>query len=452
MALGLGKIRAQPHRWWIIALSAAAMMLAFMDRAILPLFVEQIKADLHITDVQFSLLTGLAFTLMYSLCGLPIGMLIDRASRPKIIAAGMLVWSLATSLTGFGRSFTHVFLARVAVGMGESTVSPGSQSMAADMFMGNKLARAMSAVSLGTVIGNGSALIVGGGLAALFGHRAIDLPVVGPMHAWQMVFLLLGLPGFILAPVLFLFVEDPPRRRVAVDASGQRGRSNFLELFRFVGQHRTTVAFNISGYIFCALGSLALQAWTPAHMIRVFHLAAPRVGITLGICQLFASSAGLMIGGWWIDRKLESGQLDGAMQLSRNTALMAIPALFGFALSPSFPVSVACAVTAQTLIALAYSVSSISHNPFTPNQIRAQFSVCFLFLATTIGGVVGPSAAALLNRSVFVDPARIGLSAALVASVSLLVGGTLLTLGLKPYRRSIAAVIAQTRDAMPAGA
>ena len=128
-------------RWRVILLCAAAMALAFMDRQILPLFVEQIRADLKISDVQFALLTGLAFSIFYGLCGVPIGRLVDSRSRPVILGVGLAVWSAATAATGLCRSFTQVFLARMAVGVGETTVSPASQSMATDLFLGRGLAR-----------------------------------------------------------------------------------------------------------------------------------------------------------------------------------------------------------------------------------------------------------------------------------------------------------------------
>ena len=183
------------------------MGFAFMDRAILPLFIEPVKADLHITDVQFSLLTGLAFALFFAICSIPIGRLIDSRPRPAILAIGMTVWSLATMLTGFGRSFLHVFIARMAVGVGESTVSPASQSMPTYLFLGDKLARAKSTVSVGVGIGGASALVLGGGIAALVGRGAsVHVPLFGELHTWQFVFLVLGLPGLALAPFLLFTV------------------------------------------------------------------------------------------------------------------------------------------------------------------------------------------------------------------------------------------------------
>lgn len=441
------KLTARHNRWAIVGLCAASMALAYMDRAILPLFVEEIKADLKLSDFDFSLLTGLAFTMIYCLAGIPAGLLLDSKSRPKVLAVGMLVWSFATSLTGFGRSFAHVFLARVAVGIGESTVAPGSASMTADMFMGKKLARAMATISLGFVMGTGMAMIFGGGLAALFGHDSVTvLPLLGSFRAWQMVFLILGLPGLLLAPVLLLFVEDPPRRRVALDANGRRGKSNYLELLKFVWRHRVTVAFNLGGYISISLAIAAVNAWMPAHMLRVFHVSVSKVGVTLGLCQIVASVISVMFGAYWIDRKLESGQSDGAMQLSRNAILIALVPLVAFSFMPTFVLSVATVVIAQTLISLAYSVASVSHGTLAPNQVRAQFTATFLLLASLIGGATGPTAVALLNGSLFHDPQRIGTAAAIVGAGALLVAATLLTLGLKHYRKSIDIVVGSTTD------
>jgi len=445
--MAVPKLTAGRHSWIIVVLGSLAMALAYMDRAILPLFVEEIKADLGINDFQFSLLTGLAFTLIYSLSSIPTGMLLDRRSRPRLLGIGVLVWSVATSLCGLGRTFTHLFLARVAVGVGESVVAPGTTSMVADMFMGKKLARAMASVSIGFVMGTGLAMIVGGGLAAWLGHDSIThVPFLGDLRAWQMVFLLLGIPGVLLAPVLIFFVADPPRRRVTIDADGKRGKSNYFELLKFFGRHRIAVFLNLSGYILAALANSGLSSWMPAHMMRVFNVSVAETGVALGLSQMIASIVAVVYGAFWIDRRLEAGHTDAAMQLSRNAVVLAMIPLVAFYFMPSFMLSVIMAIAAHTLISLAYSVASVSHTMLAPNQIRAQFSATFLFLSSFLGMALGPSLVALFNGWVYADPAKIGLSATVIGVVALVGSAILLTLGQRPYRKTIEEVVATTGD------
>lgn len=423
------------------------MALAYMDRSVLPLFVEEIKADLLITDFQFSLLTGLAFTLFLSLSGIPVGMLLDRRSRAKIIAVGMFVWSLATSFTGLSKSFAHIFLARMALGVGESGVAPGVSSMVADMFIGKKLARAMATISIGFVMGSGTAMIIGGALAGWFGHDSqTTLPLLGTFSAWQMVFLVLGIPGLLLAPVLFFFVEDPPRKRVLLDAQGEKAKSNYFELLRFIWAHRTTVSLKFGGYICLSLANSGLAAWMPAHMLRVFNVSVSKTGVALGLTQIVLSIAAVLFAALWVDRRLESGRLDAAPRMSRNALLCALVPLLAFSLMPTFVLSVVAVILAHTLMSTAYSIASTSNNMFAPNQYRAQYTVTFLLLASLIGGAGGPTVVALLNDALFADPKMIGRSAAIVGAVALALGATLLTLSLKHYRRSIDIIIASTSD------
>ena len=389
------------------------MGLAFMDRNILPLFVDKVKADLHITDVQFSLLTGLAFTMFYALCGIPMGRLVDSKSRPKIVGVGAIIWAGATAMTGLGRTFTQVFLARMAVGLGESSVAPASQSMTTDMFLtGGKLARAMASVSIGVSIGTASALLLGGAIAKLIGDRTVHLPFYGGLHAWQVVFIILGIPGLILAPIMIFLVPDPPRRRVTLRSDGRRAGASYLALLRFIWAHKATVAFNMCGYAILAISTNAMQTWGPAHLIRNFHVREANLGLIMGLVQLVAAVTCQLVAGWWIDRRIAAGHPDGAMQLSRNAAALALLPMLAFPFAPSFALSLVLLLIAGPIASVGYATAAIAQTPLVPNQMRAQFSATFLVIANIMGNMISPVLVASVNTMVFHDPKKIGVSAA----------------------------------------
>ena len=433
------------RRWRVILLCSLAMAFAFMDRQILPLFIEPVRADLHITDVQFSLLTGLAFSIFYGLCGIPIGRLVDSRSRPVILGLGLTVWSAATVLTGFSRTFLQVFVARMAVGVGETAVSPASQSMATDLFFGRGLARAISTVSLGVGIGSGAALLLGGALAKAIGPaRVVHLPLAGDLHPWQVVFIVLGLPGLLLAPIMLFTVRDPTRVRLATAGDGVAARPSYLAMLRFIVTHRATIAFNTIGYAAFTLATGATTQWAPAHFIRVFHAPIGTVGMTLGVCQMIGTTAGLLFAGWWIDRNLEAQRADGAMRFSMIMAALAFPAMVLFPFMPTLGLGIVMVVASSSLCGAGYATVAISAQQLLPNQMRAQFSATYLVFSNLIGGMLGPFLVASINTSLFHDPKRIGVSAAIVGGVGLAITITLLGLGLSHFRKSMAEVDATT--------
>lgn len=138
-----------------------AYIFSFIDRQILALMIEPIKADLGLSDTQFSLLHGLAFSLFYAFMGLPLAYLADRFSRPKIIAVGVVFWSIATAFCGLSKNFIQLFLSRMGVGVGEAALSPAAYSMFSDMFSKDKLGRAVAVYSIGSFVGGGIAFQVG---------------------------------------------------------------------------------------------------------------------------------------------------------------------------------------------------------------------------------------------------------------------------------------------------
>jgi len=213
--------RSYAYEWYVVVICMLAYIFSFVDRQILALMIEPIKHDLQLSDTQFSLLHGLAFSLFYAVMGIPIALLADRYSRPKIIAIGVAFWSLATAACGLSRSFAHMFLARIGVGVGEAALSPATYSMLSDMFPRDKLGRAVGIYSIGSFIGGGMAFLIGGYVINLL--KSVDsvvVPWVGAMRPWQVTFFIVGLPGLLVALLILLTVRDPQRLGLRRSADG----------------------------------------------------------------------------------------------------------------------------------------------------------------------------------------------------------------------------------------
>lgn len=195
----------------LLAALTVAYTLSFADRQVLSLLVEPIKRDLHITDVQASLLQGLAFSLIYASAGIPIGLLADRLSRRNIVLLGVSVWSLMTMLCGFAGSFGQLFVGRFGVGIGEAALLPAAYSMLADSYAPDRLPRATSVFALGPAIGTGCAYILGSGvLSRLDESGPVPLGPLGVVRPWQAVFLLVGALG-VVAILMLAYVREPGR-------------------------------------------------------------------------------------------------------------------------------------------------------------------------------------------------------------------------------------------------
>src|SRR3954469_2329973 len=195
------------YAWYVVAVLTLANVSGFLDRQVLSLLVPAIEHDLQISDTQMSYLIGLSFSLFYTVLGLPIAWLADRANRRNIMASGVALWSVMTMLSGIASTYPRLLLARIGVGVGEATLNAPSVSLIADYFPRERVSLAMSVWSLGTFLGSGLAYFIGGwvvGMVTAVGGTR--LPLVGVLRPWQLVFVLVGAPGLIVS-VLMLTVR-----------------------------------------------------------------------------------------------------------------------------------------------------------------------------------------------------------------------------------------------------
>ena len=202
--------------WYVVALLMVVYVFSFADRQILVLMVEDLKAGLGLTqDWQVSILMGPAFAVFYAIFGFPLGRLADRTSRRSVIAVGLAAWSVAAAGCGVARNFSQMALFRIGVGVGEASLSPSAYSLITDYFPRRLTATAISVYSTGIYIGTGLALLLGGAVIVYAKTgTAWEVPIFGTIDPWQQVFVIVGLGGLLVVPLLYSFPE--PVRRGAV--------------------------------------------------------------------------------------------------------------------------------------------------------------------------------------------------------------------------------------------
>ncbi|MFT3965047.1 MAG: MFS transporter [Sphingobium sp.] len=200
------------YAWFALAVVAAANLLNYLDRYILSILAQSIKADLKLDDAQLGFLLGTAFAVFYAVVGIAMGRIADRLSRKTLMAFGVGLWSLMTALGGFATNFLWLSAARIGVGVGEATANPCSHALLADTFPQRNRAMAMAVYLSGSFIGSALALIVGGLIVQHWSDVCPAVPVAGAcgLAGWQAALIAVGLPGIPLA-LLLLKVREPAR-------------------------------------------------------------------------------------------------------------------------------------------------------------------------------------------------------------------------------------------------
>jgi MFS family permease len=398
--------------WWAVGVLTFAYIVSFVDRSILSLLIEPIKADLHLTDTQIAAVQGIAFAIFYSVMGLPLGWLADRYSRRAIIAVGALVWCLATAASGLAGGFLALFLARLAVGAGEAALSPAAMSMISDLFPPAKRGPPIGVYSMSAALGSGLALILGGAVIAFVSTaESVTLPFLGAVRPWQATFIVVGAMGLVLLPLL-ASIREPVRRVTARErAAPQSGMLPFLrQHVAFYGRHYAGVA------VFSAL-AYAILSWTPAMFIRVHGMTAPEVGLQYGIVLLVFGGLGPVTGGWLAARLYRRNVPAASVKIVTVSILALIPCtvLAGIAETPT--AALLALVPASVLLTAPMGTALLAVQEVTPNRLRGQMSALYYVFSSIVGLSVGPLAVAIFTDHVYGDPKSVGVAIAIVAGI-----------------------------------
>jgi MFS family permease len=419
---------AQRSGWYVVALCTLAFVLSYADRQVLALLVQPIERDLGLSDTQFGLLQGLAFTLFYAVAGIPIASAADRVSRPAIVAAGIAVWSAATVACGFARNFTELLLARMMVGAGEATLSPATYALIADLFPRERQGRATAVYSLGSFFGAGIAFLVGGAaIAALEAHGAVTIGARA-LQPWQLVLVFVGAPGLLLAAIFALTVRDPRRH-------GHAAQPGWGAVLHFLVAERRIFVPHLAGYSFAAMALFAFLAWSPAYLMRVHALPAHETGLWLGALALTCSAGGVLVSGWLLDRRSVRGDNGAPFRVGMFGAAGVVPASLLLAFAGSKPASLAALALALFFASFPMPPSAAVIQRAVPPPMRARVGAVFLFCNSFLGLAAGALLIGLLNDRVFGGPVAIGLSLPLVTGCAGLAALLLLRAGIAPFTR-----------------
>jgi MFS family permease len=352
----------------LLSLLLVAYIFNFLDRQILGILAEPIKADLHLTDTEFGAIGGLAFAMLYSVLGLPLAYLADRTSRSGVIAASVAVWSAFTALCGTATGYLQLFLYRLGVGVGEAGGVAPSYALIADYFPPERRARALAIYSLGIPLGLAGGSLIGAYLAHWVG--------------WRSAFVVMGVAGLILAPILRYYVRDLSKTKSASAAVP------IAEVFPLLARKPAfwLLAFASSS---SSLIGYALALWTPALIMRSFGLDLVSTGQFLSSLLLIGGTAGVFAGGWLADRL---GSSDRAWYAWLPAIAWVISTLAWAAglMAPNLWIAwpLLLVGNAVNILWLGPVITAVQH--LAPARMRSTASGSFLLINNLIGLGVGP--------------------------------------------------------------
>ncbi|MDE1150846.1 MAG: MFS transporter [Azospirillaceae bacterium] len=412
--------------WPMLLLFLAANFYS-IDKAIIGVLAEPIKADLGITDVQMGLLMGLAYALLSGLCGLWLGTLVDSGKRRTVLGGAVILWSLSTAAGAFAPDFSTFFVFRALVGLGEAAVAPAALSLIADMFPPSRRGRALSTYLIGATIGTALSSVIPGWIVGADLH--LSVPGFGRIVPWRTAFLLCGIVGPIVG-LLFFTVKEPPRRGIS---AAQKGPTKVAAKLAYLWRMRGVVVPLFGGFALYYVAFIGVTAWTTPLLMRTYGVTLAAIANVMGLGMLVAGVAGYLLGGLAADSGAAARHRGGRMLIMAILPILALPCAIG-----GYAPGVGSAIALLATISLATPMLNVAMNAtiqeIVPNDMRG-FSHALLTVVTALpAGAGGPFLIAYVSQTVLGDPARIATSFLIVALPCLLLASLCFVRARRAYR------------------
>ena len=352
----------------------------FIDRQLLSILQESIKADLMLSDAQLGLLTGFAFALFYTFAGLPIASLADRSNRRNIVAISLTIWSGMTAISGLAQNYWQLLAARVGVGIGEAGGSPPSHSMISDIFPPEKRASAIGFYSTGISIGILFGFLFGGWLNEFFG--------------WRVAFFVVGIPGVLLALVLYLTVPEPIRG-LAENRASTGDNPSMMTVFKVLLSRRSFL-FMALGAAMNAFAGYSTANWVASFMIRTHQMPTGELGTWLALIIGVGGAIGVFGAGVIAD-KLGKTDKRWYMWVAVCACVISIPLQISTFWVDDPYTALMCMVIPSVLSNAYLGATIASVHGMVGLKMRAVSSALLFFILNMIGLGMGPTTVGLVS-------------------------------------------------------
>lgn len=428
---------SQSYRHYVLGLLLLGYVINFIDRSILSILLEPIKYELELSDSELGFLGGLAFALFYATLGIPIAALADRWSRVKVLALAMVIWSLMTAICGMASNFIQLLLARIGVGVGEAGASPASHSLISDYFPIETRATALSIYALGIPIGSMIGNFVGGWGAQELG--------------WRATFYLVGLPGVLVALLIWMTLREPPRglsdakTANAVPMIENVPAPSMAEVFKYLWAKRSFrhIGFAAGLHAFAGYGA---GTWNAPFLIRSHEMPLAEVGGWLALISGIGA-IGTFAGGFLGDRLSDRrGDRRWYLWVSGIATIVMVPFQVVAYMYDGLPTALGCLFIVSIFGGMYLGPSFAMTQALVTLRMRAVASAILLFMLNIIGMGLGPYfvgiASDILEPSYGIDALRFALLLAVIANtwaaIHYFLGARRLTSDLEETERLIA--------------
>lgn len=374
------------RRRLMLGLLALIYSLNYLDRQIVVILQEPIKADFGLADWQLGMITGGAFGLFYTSMGIPIAQRIDRGvNRIRLIAIFTAVWSLMTALCGVTRNFGQFFIARMGVGLAEAGFAPAAHSLLSDMYSARERPQAMGIFAIGVPVGIMAGLSIGG--------------IIAQMAGWRTALLVAGIPGLFAALLLPILARDPVRGAMeepgpAADPAALPPQG-FLAGARLLMRRRAFVHV-VLGTAATAFVQAGVGAWMPSFLIRVHGMSLSQAGLSFGILSGVCGLIGTIAGGWQATRMADRG-LHAMLWIPMLGLLLTIPLYVIALLAGSGQAALALLILPMLLSPLWTAPSIALVQSLSPVAMRARASALYIVASNLIGVSMGPLVLGVLS-------------------------------------------------------
>jgi predicted MFS family arabinose efflux permease len=365
--------------WYVLFLMMMGYTINIADRYVMSTVLEEIRLELHLTDSGIAFLTGVSLALFYVGVGFPLAWIADRYSRRNVLVISIAIWSVMTTFCGVARNYTELLLARIGVGIGEAGGSPASTSIICDFFPPARRPLALTLFCLGAPIGAWLGADVAGAAAKAYG--------------WRGAFLVLGVPGVILALLILITVREPRRGRL--DQVRRENTPTIGETLRFIFRQKS-VFHLVMGNAVSTLWGWGLMWFTPTFLQRAYHLDVGQAGGLVGPIHLIMGVAASLLTAWLLMRPSFSDPRRIVYMLAGVSVVATIPSIIAY-WTHSLPVATVCL---WLFIPAVYSylgpVWALEQNLVLP-QMRAMLSVIGLFVSNVFNLILAPQGIGFLS-------------------------------------------------------
>ena len=374
-ASGIEAYKNPYYRYLVLGILTTVYVSNFVDRQVINVLAQYIIEDLELSDGQFGMLSGIAFAFVYTTLGIPIARWADISNRRNIIAISITIWSVMTALCGAAQSFTQLFLARFGVGVGEAGGSPPAHSIVSDIFPAEQRATALSIYSLG---------VYGGILVGTVGGAYLV-----QYFDWRTAFVVVGLPGLLLAIIVRFVIKEPPRGMA--EARKDIAPPGFFKVMHFLWERKSFrhLSFACALHAFVTYG---IGNFMPLFLQRVHEMPILDVGLYYGLIAGVGGLAGTFFGGWASDYMTKkTGDKSWYIWIPLVSTLLALPfALNTFLLMPTAYIAV-YSYFIPVFFGGWYLAPCIASTHFLVGiRMRAMASAVLLFVLNLIGLGLGP--------------------------------------------------------------